>query len=70
MGNEFATGDGLSLSTTTQPGKIRKNFMGSSKIENANGQRDAAQLWAAMWLSAELKGAFERGSRVNAAERA
>jgi hypothetical protein len=70
MGNEFATGDGLSLSTTKQPGKFRKNSMGSSKIENANGQRDAAQLWAAMWLSAELEHVFERGSRVNAAEHA
>jgi hypothetical protein len=70
MGKEFATGDGLSLSSRPQRGKFRKNYMGRSTNENANPLRDAGELWAALWLYAEWKRAFERGFRVNAAERA
>ena len=70
MGYEFAAGDGLPLSTTTPPGKIRKNSMNIGKHNDATRLRDVEKLWAALWLSAELRDVRECSSRVDAAERA
>jgi hypothetical protein len=70
MRYEFAASDGLSLSTSTQPRKFLKDPMGNSAQKDENPLRGAVQLWAASWISAELRSACERGSQADAAERA
>ena len=68
MGYEFATGAGLPLSATVSTGKTRKNVMLVGGEDEATRLGDVEQLWAALWLSAELRDVRERSSRVDGAK--
>jgi hypothetical protein len=70
MGYEFVTGEGLPLSTRPLLGKNRKNSMDIGTRNDVKRLREVEQLWAALWLSAELREVRERSLQVDAAVRA